>query len=249
VTGAARAIADRQDVTMAARVERWPGQMLHRRRLAIWAAVLVFTWTIQQFGRCESIGRTFFMLGWFLLLPLLALGTAIVAMIHGSWKASLRSLGSSLVFAVSSIAAIVGISRACHGLGLGNWPPRDTVFVRRFRDERAVWTDLRDGVLHEARLRCADLSRDVVNQLDPRQIGVRYVWEGRFKDAGVIDARVAWDGRWIKLALWEGTIHHNPIWEKGLLYVDPVLAGAPEALLVDDCTVEDLGDGWYVFED
>lgn len=189
------------------------------------------------------------MLGWLLLLPLAAVYAAIVAMIRGSWKASLRSLGSSLAVAVTSIATMFGIDRACHELGLGNWPPRDAVFVRRFRDERAVWTELRDGVLHEARLRGADLSRDVVNQLDPHQIGVRYVWEGRFKDAGVVEARTAWDGRWIKLALWEGTIHHNPVWEKGLLYVDPVLAGAPEAHFVEKCAVEVLGDGWYVFED
>jgi len=249
VTSAPRAIVDRQDATMAARVECSPGQRVRRRLFAIWAAVLLFTWTLQEFGKHDDVDRAFFMLGWILLMPLLAVGTAIVALFRGSWKTSLRSLGSSSAFAVASIAAMFGIDRACHGLGLGHWPPRDAVFVQRFRDDRAVWTKLRDEMLLEARSSGADVKRETWNLHHPCRPDARYVWESRFGDVGVTAAWAEWNGHWIELALWEGTIHHHPIGAKGLLYVDPALAGAPEARLVDECAVEDLGDGWYVYEE
>jgi hypothetical protein len=61
-------------------------------------------------------------------------------------------------------------------------------------------------------------------------------------------AAVADDGTWIRFIIYEGQIHQDPVGEKGLLYVDREVV-ASDSRWVDGLAVEDLGDGWYVYEE
>ena len=206
-----------------------------------------------QFGREGGVERIPFLAIWAIVLVVMVIDAAIVALIPGSVVASVvaavRSLAESAAFIALTVAGAFAIQTGSRKLGIGHWPPRDGVFAQQFQDRRAEWSDVRDGVLREARATGSDLSRDVVDQIDPRQEGARYIWKERFRELGIADAKAAWDGRWVRLALWEGDYHFSPIGEKGLLFVDRALAGEPEARLVDRIAVEDLGDGWYVFEE
>jgi hypothetical protein len=204
--------------------------------------------TKQQYGRDDGLDEIPYVFAWAVTYVLLTCSTTLVAGIRRSWGEGLRSYAESSVFLLATVAAMFGLQWTFHGLGLGHWPPRDAVFVQRFRDDRAVWTKLRDEMLLEARSSGADVKRETWNLHHPCRPDARYVWENRFGDVGVTAAWAEWNGRWIELALWEGTIHHHPIGAKGLLYVDPVLAGETGARHVDECAVEDLGDGWYVYE-
>lgn len=179
----------------------------------------------------------------------LAIHALLDAAFQGSWSAARRSLARSVAWAAGIVAALAAIQFTCKGLGLGRWPPRDAHFAQRFHDRRADWLTVKDGVLREARATGSDLSRDIVDQLDPQQAGVNYVWKERFRELGVADARAAWDGRWLRLVLWEEDDPYVSVREKGLFFVDPGLEGEPELRLVARVAVEDLGDGWYVFEE
>ena len=57
------------------------------------------------------------------------------------------------------------------------------------------------------------------------------------------------DGRALRLVFREGAHHHNQVLEWGLLFVEPRTASDRERWMTDKTAVEDLGDGWYVFEE
>ena len=206
-----------------------------------------------QFGReIDPLGHSnvvVLFLALVVLLVFLIVDAALIALFRGSVEAGIRSLAGSAAFIGFTIAGAFAIQAGSRKLGIGHWPSRDGIFARQFRDRRAEWSAMRDGVLREAKATGSDLSRDVARQRDPYYAGVPDLWKDRFRELGVVIAKAAWDGRWIRLALWEGEYGFNSIGEKGLLYVAPDLAGEPEKRRDQWTAVEDLGDGWYVYED
>lgn len=238
---------------MADQVDRWPGRRIHRWLFAIWSTAWLGTCASSQFGREIDLLGNSNVLVWYLalvvVLVFLIVDATLIALFRGSVNAGSRSLAGSAAFIGFTIAGAFTIQAGSRKLGIGHWPPRDGIFERQFRDRRVEWSAVRDSVLREAKATGADLSHDVVRQLDPFSAGVPYVWEDRFRELGVLNACAAWDGRWVRLAIWHGEYGFNPIGEKGLLFVDPGLAGDPESQLVHRIAVEDLGDGWYVYEE
>ena len=229
--------------------EHWLGRRVHRCLFAIWSALGLLLGVAFQFARIHEWDEIRCTLLWLLPAPCIALVAARNAAQEISPYSGLRSLLESIAFTVFTFAGIRPTAAVCKEYGLGRWPPRDGYFAQRLRDQRSEWCSVRDGVLHERKSTGSNLSRDVVNRVDPRQLGVRYHWKDRFGPLGVVDARAARDARWIRLALWQGQLHYDPKLEKGLLYVDPGLSGDPEARLVERIAVTDLGEGWYVYEE
>jgi uncharacterized membrane protein len=238
---------------MAIQIDRWPGRRIHRWLFAIWSTAMLGTCASFQFGReIDVLGPSNVVVCFLALVALLVfliVDATLIALFRGSVDAAIRSLAGSAAFIGFTVAGAFAIQTGSRKLGIGHWPPRDGIFARQYHDRRAEWSAVRDGVLREAKATGSDLSRDVARKHDPYYVGVPHLWKDRFRELGVVGACAAWDGRWVRLALWEGEYKFNPISEKGLLYVAPDLAGEPEERRAHWIAVEDLGDGWYVYEE
>jgi len=233
---------------MTDKVDRWKGRSVRRWLFAIWSTASLAMCAKQQYGSISIIHVSPYVLAWPATYVLLTCITTLVAGVRRSWGEGLRSYVESLLFFLATIAAMFGLERTFHGLGLGHWPPRDGVYARLFRERREEWTAERDRLLRETKADMAQTARSVDAQRQPSPFKFHYAGDGRVRNLGAELAAVADDGTWIRFIIYEGQIHQDPVGEKGLLYVDREVV-ASHSRWVDGLAVEDLGDGWYVYEE
>jgi hypothetical protein len=233
---------------MAAKVDRWSGRRVRHWLFAIWSTASLAACAKYQFSRIYALDVIPYVFAWAAAYVLLTCITTLVAGIRSSWAEGLRSFAESLVILLATVAAMFGLEWTFHGLGLGHWPPRDGVYVRIFRERRAEWTAERDRVLREWKAESTDPAKRVDASRQGTSFNDHYANDGRVRDLGAEAAVVANDGTWIRFIFYEGQIHEDPVREKGLLYVDPQVAAHSDARWVDHLAVEELGDGWYVYE-
>lgn len=234
---------------MAAGTARWPGRRVHYWLFAIWSVASIGGCVKQQFSRSYFVFDVFpYVVIWAAVYVLLAAVLPIVATFRGSWRAGIRAFVESIAFLLVTLAVMFGVQWTFHALGLGHWPPRDAVYARIFRERHEEWTAERDRILGEAKADAADPVKIAAARNDPYRLGYHYAGRGRFEELGADMAAVADDATWIKFIFHEGQIHREPIQEKGLFFATPELLARSDTRWVDHLTVENLGDGWFVYE-
>jgi len=234
---------------MADPVDRWKGRSVRRWLFAIWSTASLAMCAKQQFGRDDGLDEIPYVFAWAMTYVLLTCITTLVAGVRSSWGEGLRSYAESSVLLLATVAAMFGLQRTFHGLGLGHWPPRDGEYARRFHERRSEWLAERDRLLRDEKAAAAVPTQKPEPHRRPGPFEFHYVDLGRIREWGAEYVAMADDGSWIKFIFYEGEHDRTPIQAKGLLYVDPEGRAHADARWVDGLAVEDLGDGWYVYEE
>jgi len=234
---------------MADPVDRWKGRRVRRWLFAIWSTASLAMCAREQYASISFFDRIPYAFAWVIAFVALVSVTTLVAGIRSSWREAGRSFAEAVVLLLATAAAMLGLDRTFKGLGLGHWPPRDGVYARRFHERRSEWLAEHDRLLHDKKAAATIPTQKSEPHRRPGPFDFHYVDLGRIREWGAEYVAVADDGSWIKFIFYEGEHDRTPIQEKGLLYVDPEVLAHADARWVDVLAVEDLGDGWYVYEE